>query len=216
MSKDTARAKDEETPVVMGDGADLAPGTNGHGLTADQQAEVDAEWAPGTDGILQRDAARVILLDVSGRVLLVEGHDVGDKDHRWWFTVGGGIGRGEGAVDGARRELAEETGIELDTDRLIGPVLKRRAMFHFALETRRQHEVFYVARLSEAEVSAAGQNRRLTALELDVLDGFQWWYPDEIRAAGQAGQTFYPLGLADLIESLDAGWDGSCPEVWEE
>ena len=83
---------------------------NGNGLTPRQQAEMDSEWSPDTDGILRRSAARVILFDPEGRIFLIRGHDVGDLEHTWWFTVGGGIDSSENPRDGACRELLEETG----------------------------------------------------------------------------------------------------------
>ncbi|MGO1592082.1 MAG: NUDIX hydrolase [Ancrocorticia sp.] len=190
--------------------------SSGNGLTAQQQAEVNAEWAPGPDGILHRDAARVLVLDPQGRCLLVRGHDVGDPHHQWWFTVGGGIGVGEAPEQGACRELFEETGLMLTPDRLQGPVLKRHATFYFALETRRQDEVFYLATVNDEEREGVGRDQHLTALERDVLDEFRWWSPEDIRVAENAGQTFYPRGIASLIENLQPGWDGSCPELREE
>lgn len=51
--------------------------------------------------------------------------------------------------DGACRELSEETGLVLDPGRLIGPVLRRHATFHFALEMRRQDEEFFIVFLND-------------------------------------------------------------------
>ena len=43
-----------------------------------------------------RQAARVLLLDRAGRVLLFKGHDPARPElGSWWFTVGGGVDEGE-------------------------------------------------------------------------------------------------------------------------
>ncbi|MET7425098.1 NUDIX domain-containing protein [Dactylosporangium sp. NPDC005555] len=58
-----------------------------------------------------RPAARVICLDAADRVLLLRWRD--PFDGRWlWEPPGGGIDPGETPFDAARRELAEETGLD--------------------------------------------------------------------------------------------------------
>lgn len=156
----------------------------------------DTEWVPGPDGILERDAARLIILNPAGEVYLVLGHDSGDLTHRWWFTVGGGIGPGESPREGAVRELEEETGLCVDPSRLAGPIIERTALFHFAREDRRQHEYFYVLTLSEEECTHLGARRSLTELEREVLDEFRWWNLADLKASGF---TYYPRALPRII-----------------
>ena len=61
---------------------------------------------------LDREAARVLLLDGSDRLLLFRGCDPADRDRgQWWFTPGGGLDPGETYEQGARREVLEETGL---------------------------------------------------------------------------------------------------------
>ena len=199
----------------MPEETDVTSQRNGKGLTERQQAEVDSEWFPDAEGILRRDAARVVLFDSAGRIFLIRGHDVGDLEHSWWFTVGGGLAPGESLRVGACRELAEETGLELATERLTGPVLLRHATFRFVLEKRRQDEIFFFAHVSDDEARRIGQGRHLTALEEDLLDEMRWWDPHEIRVAAEHS-AFYPLGIAELALGWWQGWDGACPEVWEE
>ncbi|MEV4137606.1 NUDIX domain-containing protein [Dactylosporangium sp. NPDC049742] len=58
-----------------------------------------------------RPAARVICLDAADRVLLLRWRD--PSDGRWlWEPPGGGIDPGETPLEAARRELAEETGLD--------------------------------------------------------------------------------------------------------
>ena len=165
------------------------------------------EWSPDADGVPYRRAARVVVFDPEGRVLLVHGHDFDDVDHSWWFTVGGGLGE-EGPREGAVRELREETGVSADPSRLVGPVLLRSDEFRFAARTVRQDEVFFVLAVSGEEARSARPGYDLTAAERETLDEFRWWSLAEIREAEAKGETFYPAGLADLVETWWPKWDG--------
>ena len=186
----------------------------GTGVDETFKAAVDAEWTPGPDGLLRRDAARVVIFDSEGRTFLIRGHDIDDREHYWWFTVGGGIAPGEDRCAGACRELAEETGLRVGPERLEGPVLRRSAAFHFVRETRRQDEEFFILRLDAEEAASLGSGRELTALEQEVLDEFRWW-PVADLAGLAAAESLYPLGLAELAQSWVDGWDGSCPHTVE-
>ena len=177
-------------------------------------AELDAEWTAAPDGVLEREAARIVVFDPDGRLLFVRGHDVDDPDHSWWFTVGGGVG-GEGLREGALRELLEETGLRPAPSRLEGPVLVRDATFRFAREVRRQHECFFLLRLDGPEAASVVAGYDLTAIEREVIDEYAWWWPRAMRRAESAGEVFYPVGIAGMAESWWSGWDGTTPHVAE-
>ncbi|MDO4888590.1 MAG: NUDIX domain-containing protein [Actinomycetaceae bacterium] len=170
-------------------------------------AAQDAEWTEAADGVLEREAARVVVYDRRGRVLLVRGHDIDDPAHCWWFTIGGGIGRDD-FRRAAVRELGEETGIRVGHARLVGPVLVRDAVFRFLRQTRRQHEHFFLLTLRNDELAQLSPGQDLTPVEREVLDEFRWFSPGEIRRCQAAGQTVYPVDLADMVESWWKGWDG--------
>ena len=55
---------------------------------------------------LKRPAARVVLLDRSARIFMVNAEDPLDPfKPAWWEIPGGGIGRGEDSAAAAAREL---------------------------------------------------------------------------------------------------------------
>ena len=64
---------------------------------------------------LERRAARVLLVDEAGRVLLQNCCDPADPAAgSWWNTMGGGIDPGETPEQAAVREVHEETGWHVD------------------------------------------------------------------------------------------------------
>ena len=162
------------------------------------------EWRRGDDGLLFREAARVILLDEQDRVLLIRGHDVDQPDRSWWFTVGGGIDEGEDALAAAVREVREETGIVLDPAVVVGPVFTRSAIFDFFAEHCRQDEILYLARVPAAAFDSADR-AGWTALELDVIDELRWWSQDDLD---RVDIEVFPDRLVDLVRGLLPAWDG--------
>src|SRR5919112_288939 len=87
-----------------------------------------------------RRAARVLLLDENNRVLLVR---LAYRGKRWWAAPGGGLEDDETREDAARREVAEETGFELDK---LGPwVWMREDVFRFEGRLYRQRERYFLA-----------------------------------------------------------------------
>ena len=74
---------------------------------------------------LRRRAARVVLLDSAGQVLLLAARDPADAGKLpWWEIPGGGIDPHEDTADAARRELRVcRDGVDLNRFQQVGRVL---------------------------------------------------------------------------------------------
>jgi len=144
---------------------------------------------------IERDAARVLVLDPSGRTLLVahlprDGRTV-------WTAPGGGLDPGESHVDAARRELREEIGITPE----LGPwIWSRSATFQFRGVWLQQHERWFLARVDDAS-----QIDPATVPLPDLATaGVKWWTIDALRTLDPAGEqeAVAPRSLADYLEVL--------------
>ncbi len=174
--------------------------------------DLGPEWVLDEDGVPSRQAARLVIFDPEGNVLLIRGHDTHDVEHAWWFTVGGGLEPGESPVLGAIREAFEETGFVFDPHLVEGPILHRSAEFRFRNVIARQEELFFMARINQVRPSLSSQ--QLTALELETLDEFRWFSPQELVEIAQV-DTVYPISLPNHVAAWSRGWDGSMVELGE-
>jgi 8-oxo-dGTP pyrophosphatase MutT (NUDIX family) len=144
--------------------------------------------------IIEREAARVLLVDGRDRVLLFLGCDPADREAgSWWFTPGGGLEPGESPREGAVREVLEETGLQLHPDALVGPVHAEVAEFALEGHRYRQTGEFYVARVDAHDVDTAG----FSPLEQSFVLDHRWWTREDLRSTTD---TVYPATLLDLLE----------------
>lgn len=163
-------------------------------------------WEIGECGLPYRKAARLLLLDADGRVLLARAHDAQQPERTWWFTVGGGIEADESPAAAAVRELAEETGLVLDHSALEGPVARRSAIFDFSARSVRQDEEFFVARLDRSLGPECFDTSGWTEVERSFMDEFAWFSRAELEAVDI---EVFPPELPALLGWLADGWDGS-------
>jgi 8-oxo-dGTP pyrophosphatase MutT (NUDIX family) len=148
--------------------------------------------------VLDRRAARVVLVDRADRTLLLRGGDPARPGLRWWFTPGGGLEAGETPAQGAVRELFEETGLRVSADDLGEPVWHQVTEFSYAGRSYRQDQDFFLVRVDEWQVDTAGFDPE----ERATIDDHRWWSVDEIAASSE---LIYPAELADLLRGLLGG-----------
>lgn len=172
--------------------------------------DLGPDWVPDADGYPHREAARVVLFDPHGRILLAMGHDAHQPQRHWWFTIGGGIEAGESPRLAAVREMREETGILLDPAQLVGPVLRRCSEFDFLNVTARQDEWFFLAHTSATSLDHAGW----TDLEREVIDTQRWWDLDDLEVEHRRVEVF-PRDLVPRARSWRGGWDGHLAHLRE-
>lgn len=144
--------------------------------------------------IIERHAARVLLLDPADRVLLFHCKEPG-AERSFWITPGGGLHPGETHEQAALRELREETGL---ANVELGPwVWSRTHTFPWLGRVYRQHERFYLLRIDGHEVDPAQH----TEEEREVLIEHRWWSAAQIDSAN--GTHFAPRRLGAWLAALD-------------
>lgn len=167
----------------------------------------DTTTSGAAEQVDRRTSARVVLLDDQGAVLLFCGSDPavpGGVAPRWWFTVGGQALPGERLVDAAVREIAEETGLQVDPAQMIGPVWRRDSLIDFNGTVVSSQEFYFVHRTARFEPTAAGR----TQLELRYIHGHRWCDSATIDQLAAGGQTVYPLQLGELLAEANLLADG--------
>lgn len=112
---DDQGAMDDEAPIASGPWTRRARGVayENAWITVWHDDVIRPDGAPGVYGVVHfaNVAAGVLALDELDRVLLVGQHRYALDTYSWEIPEGG-VPAGETALDGARRELLEETGVE--------------------------------------------------------------------------------------------------------
>ncbi len=141
---------------------------------------------------VRRFGARVVLLDPADRVLLFRLENP-RSGNTWWATPGGGVEKGEKSLDAARRELREETGIEVGG--LVGPIWIDDHWFRTPEDLVHQQDRYFHARTENPEVDVTGQDK----FESDVMVEHRWW---PLADLDQTTDKVYPNGLAGYVRQL--------------
>jgi 8-oxo-dGTP pyrophosphatase MutT (NUDIX family) len=141
---------------------------------------------------VRRFGARVVLLDPADRVLLfrLENRRSGNT---WWATPGGGVEPGEKSLDAARRELKEETGVEVQE--MFGPIWIDDHWFRTPQELIHQQDRYFHARVESPQVDVSG----LDQFESDLMVEHRWWSLDDLD---ETTEKVYPAALAGHLREL--------------
>lgn len=147
-----------------------------------------------------RHGARVVVIDPDGRVLLFRLVDVDEHQPPViWVTPGGGVEEGEAFAEAARRELREETGIDITLDELGAAVATTSGEWVWRDQTIDDTTHLFAWRVDDmVEIDVAGH----TEEEQRFVTGWRWWTADEIDAADE---VIYPANLSTLVRALATG-----------
>ncbi len=141
---------------------------------------------------LRREAARVAVIDMDRRLLLLHTWDPGRSGSDVWELPGGGLRDGEIPVDGARRELYEETGIRAGE---FGPRLGVvETDFEFDGRRYRQRETIFSLWVEREDCAPAALE---PGVERAAHLGHEWVPIDDLR---RRRLRLHPRQLPDLLE----------------
>lgn len=144
-----------------------------------------------------RVGGRVLLVDASGRVLLI--HERLEDGGTHWLTPGGGVEGDEHPREAARREAYEETGIEIDLDPGAEAVLVTRRDWSWAGVDYDQVDHFFLVRVADG---TPAHPRRLTEVEQQTWLELRWWAVEELRSAPV---EVVPADLGEVLADLLGG-----------
>jgi ADP-ribose pyrophosphatase YjhB (NUDIX family) len=153
--------------------------------------------SPTSQVTTPRIGARVLLLDEHDRVLLMHARDPDDPDHHWWELPGGGLDPCETLEQAAMREVAEETGIELNQ---LGPqVWIRESRFRYRNRDHHRIDHVFLARHPGGIATVATkptENEKLGLIE-------QAWFTD--AQLHDCIDKLVPPELPALLDTIVAG-----------
>jgi len=146
-----------------------------------------------------RRSARVLLLDGTGRILLLRFHFHDDPSRHGWVTPGGGVHDGESVLDAAVRELREEIGLVVTPEQLGRPVAVSSGYADIpTLATGVYRDDYFRHRVEAHDIDNSGMEE----WERTHHGGHRWWSRDELATTTE---TVYPPTLASLLDELAAG-----------
>ena len=145
-----------------------------------------------------REAARAVVLDPSGRILLVR-FDV--RPRALWACPGGGLESSESHEEAIRRELLEEVGLNLES---LGPCIWTRTHVIPFGGFDGQVERFFLVHADAFDPRGTLSPDELRAEHVTAV---RWWTPEELA---RSTELHAPRRLPQLVADLWA--EGPPPE----
>jgi len=108
----------------------------------------------------------VVLINDADEILFLEGRERGGT-RRFWVMPGGGLEPGESFAEAAVREAYEEAGLQVELEACLWT---RHHVFKWQNRPMNQFEVFYAARVGEADIQPRQQDSYI-----HVIDGGHCW-----------------------------------------
>jgi 8-oxo-dGTP pyrophosphatase MutT (NUDIX family) len=152
--------------------------------------------APRNQPVIRRSTARVLPVDLEGRVLLLHGWDPHRRDQPFWFTIGGAADPGESLREAGARELYEETRISVEPERLGEPIAQNSIEFSWGGHRIAQEQTFYVVAVGSVVVSLEG----LDQWERATTDKYGWLSAEDFEDGERPADPDIP----DLIRAAAA------------
>lgn len=140
-----------------------------------------------------RKSSRLFIVDEQGRLLLFRYHD--EHQEPFWATVGGELINDENYIDAAKRELKEETGLNLE----IGELLRERdEIYAVARSTpaRWLEKYFLVNAPSNPELSIDGWSDE----EKCTIQNSKWWSHEDMLTVST--HAFKPSWVPELLKNV--------------
>lgn len=141
-----------------------------------------------------RQAARLLVVDPEGSVLLFEYEDDG---RAWWATPGGGLEGDETFEHAAAREAREELALTLTT---FMPLWCLTVNFSFRGRSINQVERYFLVRASRDDVRFGEKVR--DAHRLEGIIAARWWSLAEIETTSE---HVFPQNLCERLRELLGG-----------
>jgi len=148
------------------------------------------ELAGRSSGLPLRRAARALVLDRDGHVLLVR---FALRHKEFWATPGGGVDPGESDEAAIVRELAEECGLRGFE---LGPCIWTRERWVQWPRWGGQTERIFLVRTDRFEPAPQWTAEQLAA---EGVVAQRWWTPEELE---ESSELFAPTRLPELVREL--------------
>lgn len=141
--------------------------------------------------MLIRSAARLLVLDDEGRVLLFQ---YSDQQGSWWATPGGALEGSETFEEAAAREAKEELGL---TQVTFDPLWDRTTEFEARGILIRQTERYFLVDRKDRDIALG--KAVLDARAAEGILAQRWWLPNEIRVTRE---RVFPEDLVDRLHAI--------------